>query len=160
MSKVLVIQTDERWNEQKKRWFDLEPSNDIILADVKYVCIYNGDGTGGAMDHGGCVLKIKEWLKAEHNGQLQWAVGVGAYSVQPGHILRNWGLVKKGITDLEYGSLKSPGRFESELKWTEIPVGPRELDFANVAIDLKTAKCSIAKFYGVSPDQVSIRIQS
>lgn len=160
MNKVLVIPTDESWNEQKKRWFSLKPNSDITLEDVKYVCIYNGDASGGAMDRGGYVLKIKEWLKEEHEGRLQCVVGVGAYSRQPGHILYNWGLVNEGISDLESENLKSPDRFESDIEWTEIPVGQREPDIANLAIDLKTAKRSIALFYGVSPDQVSIRIQS
>lgn len=158
MSKVLVIKTDENWNEHKKRWFDIDPQSVNHVTDVKFVCIYNGDGTGGGGDRGGCVLKVKEWLIGEDLEKPQWAVGIGAYAGQAGHILYNWGLVKEGIIDLQSQNSKSPSRFVDELKWTEIPVGHREPDFENLAIDLKTGKQAIAKFYGVTADQVAICI--
>ncbi len=158
MSKVLVIKTEKNWSEHKTRWFEIQRSSETSISDVKYVCIYNGDGTGGAGDLGGHLLKVKEWVISESKGRAQWFVGIGEYSVQPGHILVSLRLVNEGIIDTAELP-KSLERLTSDLKWTDIPVGQRDPSFENLALDLKTAKTSTAKFYGVSPDQVSIRIQ-
>lgn len=159
MSYVLVVKTDEKWVERKKRWFDIELSDDVKLTDLKYVCIYNGDGTGGANDHGGYVLKVKEWSVSEVDGLAKRTIGIGAYSGKPGHFFTGWKLIDEGVISLESVQTKSVARFETELEWVEIPIGPRAPDFGNLAIDLQTAKQSVANFYGFSASQVFIKIQ-
>lgn len=160
MYKVLVVKTEEDWNERRKRWFDVELDSETRLTDVKYVCVYSGNGTGGATDRGGYLLRVKEWLVSEDGGQPQRSIGIGAYSFQSGQILYQWGLINEGMFDPELGSYKSLDRLAEESKWIEIPVGQRVNNFDNLAIDLETAKESIRKFYGVKAGQVSIRIQS
>lgn len=160
MCNVLVIKAKENWSEQRKRWFDLELDSETSLTDVKYVCVYSGNGRGNATDSGGYLLRVKEWLVSEDDGQPRKSVGIGAYSFQSGQILHQSRIIEEDMSDSALRSYISLGRLVEESKWIEIPVGQRVNNFDNLAIDLETAKESIRKFYGVKADQVSIRIQS